>query len=154
MVKLLVESGADVFTVGRDQRTPYMIALAAGQVSVVKYLRDVEEKAPGEKPLRPQRKYCKAFHMSDLRKYPKWSDNQIDRNEKNNGDAGAAFPDDDVVFLHQDFKVTRSAWHNEDVNFDTVDPGWEEFCVNSLKFKVPDDLDLLVPTNSILDPKA
>lgn len=149
MVKLLVESGADVFKVGRDQRTPYMIALAAGHVSVVKYLRDVEEKTPGEKPLRPQRKYCKAFHLNDLRKYPRWSDNQINGNEKNNGDAGAPFADDGVVFLHQDFTVTRSAWHNEDVIFSAVDPAWEDFCLHSLNFKVPDDLDLLVPTSSI-----
>jgi uncharacterized protein len=151
MVKLLAESGADVFKVGRDQRTPYLIALAAGHVPVVKYLRDIEEKAPGEKPQRPQRKYCKAFHMDDLRKYPKWSENQINRDEKNNGDAGAALPDDDVVFLHQDFTVTRSAWHNEDVIFNAVDPAWEEFCINSLNFKIPDDLDLIVPTTSTVD---
>src|SRR5438132_14300242 len=39
-VKLLVESGADVFKTGRDLRTPAMIALAAGQAATAKFLRE------------------------------------------------------------------------------------------------------------------
>jgi hypothetical protein len=149
LVKLLVESGADVFKVGRDQRTPYMIALAAGQVPVVKYLRDVEDRTPGDKPLRPARKYCKAYHIGDLRRYPGWSEHPLHSQAKNNGDAGAVLADDEVVFLHQDFTVTRSAWHGEDVIFEAVGPDWEEFCKDTLQFKVSDDLDLLVPANSV-----
>jgi len=64
LVKLLVEKGAEIFKVGRDQRTPYMIALAAGRVSVVKSLREMEDQYPGEKPARPERKYCKALTCS------------------------------------------------------------------------------------------
>jgi ankyrin repeat protein len=147
MVKALVEKGADIFKVGRDLRTPYMIALAAGRVSVVKYLREVEDKFPGEKPNRPPRKYCKAYYLKDLRGYPAWSESRInwkEKKEKDNGDV-SAFTDDSVVFIHQDLTVTESVWHNENVIFQNVDSSWEEFCADSLKFKVPDDLDLIVP---------
>jgi len=72
MATLLVDKGADVFKVGRDQRTPYMIALAAGHASVVKFLRQAEDLVEGDKPNRPERKYCKAFVLKDLRQYPGW----------------------------------------------------------------------------------
>ncbi|HEY6333213.1 MAG TPA: ankyrin repeat domain-containing protein [Blastocatellia bacterium] len=155
MVKMLVEKGAEIFKVGRDQRTPYMIALAAGRVSVVKYLREVEDNYPGEKPARPERKYCKAYHLGDLRKYPNWTEGRINWKEKKekdrnkpkgqNGGAEGPFLDDKVVFIHQDFTVTESMWHNENVLFNEIDSGWKDFCADSLKFKVPDDLDLIVP---------
>jgi len=151
MVKFLVERGADVFKVGRDLRTPYMIALAAGRVSVVKYLREVEDKFPGEKPARPPRKYCKAHYLKDLRTYPGWHESRINwegKKENGNGLADENFTDEKVVFIHQDLTVTESVWHNENVVFNNVSSEWEEFCANSLKFKVPDDLDLIVPNES------
>jgi uncharacterized protein len=153
-VKLLVEKGADVFKTGRDRRTPYMIALAAGRVSVVKYLREVEDNFPGEKPARAPQKYCKAYYLKNLRSYPAWSESRINWKEQKEGDngdhgeAGEAFPDDKVVFIHQDLTVTESVWHDENVIFTNVDAGWEEFCANSLNFKVPDDLDLIVPNEA------
>jgi len=148
LVKLLVENGADIFKVGRDLRTPYKIALAAGRVSIVKYLREAEDRYPGEKPARPEQKYCKAYHLEDLRKYPAWSESRINWKEKkdvsNDGD-DSPFTDDKLVFIHQDFTVTESVYYNENVIFNSVDSAWKEFCANSLKFKVPDDLDLIVP---------
>src|SRR5262245_42264799 len=56
IVTLLVNRGADVFKVGRDQRTPYLIALAAGQAETARFLRQAEDQAAGEKPVRPERK--------------------------------------------------------------------------------------------------
>src|SRR4051812_27789657 len=55
MVRLLVERGADPFKVGRDQRTPQMVALAAGHVEVVKHLCEAENNRDAEraKSLRP-----------------------------------------------------------------------------------------------------
>jgi hypothetical protein len=146
IVKLLVENGADIFKVGRDLRTPYMIALAAGRVPVVKFLREAEDQYPGEKPTRPLRQYCKAYYLKDLRHYPAWSESRISWKDKSEGDDD--FNDDKVVFIHQDLTVTESVWHNENVIFNNVDLGWEEFCTNSLDFKVPDDLDLIVPNES------
>jgi hypothetical protein len=142
VVKLLVENGADIFKSGRDHRIPYMIALAAGRVPVVEYLKEVEQQYPGEKPVRPERKYCKAYHIDELRKYPQWQENRLD------GQAEDTLPGDKVVFIHQDFTVTGSMWHNEDVIFDQVSRDWKEFCANTLKFKVPDDLDLIVPNET------
>jgi uncharacterized protein len=155
LVKLLVENGAEIFKVGRDRRTPYMIALAAGRVSVVKYLRDVEERYPGEKPVRLTRKYCKAYHLRDLREYEGWSESRINwKEKKDNGnsaeppDPHGTFSEDKVVFIHQDFTVTESVWHSENVIFQDVDEAWKEFCSTALGFKVPDDLDLIVPHES------
>src|SRR5262245_63686938 len=54
LVRTLVENGADLFKVGRDRRTPYEIALAAGRVSVVKYLREIEDQFPEKRPPRPE----------------------------------------------------------------------------------------------------
>ena len=145
LVTLLVDKGADVFKVGRDQRTAQMIALAAGRVDVVKYLRDAEDRVEGDKPARSQRKYCKAYHMSDFRQFASWSESRI--NWKKSAD-DAEFSDDDVVFLHEDYTVTQSIWSNENVIYNDVTPEWQNFCNTVLEFKVPDDLDLIVAAGS------
>jgi ankyrin repeat protein len=150
LVRLLVENGADVFKVGRDRRTPYEIALAAGRGSVAKYLREIEDQSPRERPPRPERKYCKAYYLRDLRKYREWNEVRINWKERgnHNGDSNGSpndpFPDKKVVFIHQDFTVTESAWHNENVIFNQANSSWKEFCTTTLKFKVPGDLDLIV----------
>ena len=130
IVELLLENGADPLAVGRDLRTPQMIALAAGHAEVVKRLRRAEADAGGN-PEQSDRKYCTAYHLSDLRRYPSWTSELQD------------LGDDDVVFLHQDFTVTKSIWAGEDVVFDKVTDEWKEFCSNELRFAVPDSLDLI-----------
>ena len=148
LVKLLIEKGADVFRVGRDQRTPYLIALAAGYDEVVKLLRAAEEKVGGGKNSRPKRDYCRAYVLSDLRQFPGWTESRINWKENSdNGDAGSdsqALSDNDIVFLHDDSTVTQSMWRNRNIIFNQVSPEWQEFCANTLNFKVPDDLDLIV----------
>jgi len=151
MVRLLVENGANIFKVGRDLRTPYMIALAAGRVSVVKYLRELEDNYPGEKPPRAQRQYCKAYHLGSLRKYPAWNETRVNWKKnmgKNNDEEESLFNDEKIVFIHHDYTVTESVWHNENVIFNQPDSEWEEFCATSLKFWIPDDVDLMVPNES------
>ncbi|HKP85134.1 MAG TPA: ankyrin repeat domain-containing protein [Blastocatellia bacterium] len=154
LVKLLTENGADIFKTGRDQRTPYMIALAAGRVPVVKHLMELEENYPGEKPLRKPRKYCKAYHLEEMRKFPAWTEGRINWKQKpdvaaeGNGQPAEQFDDDKVVFIHQDFTVTESVWHDENIIFNNVDSAWQEFCANELDFKVPTDLDLIVPNEA------
>src|SRR5215831_2327909 len=155
MVKLLINKGADPFKVGRDNRTPYMIALAAGRVEVVKYLREVEDATDPEKAksFRPERKYCKAYYLRDLRKYSNWSESRINwkekKNEKGTNDPNdVEFTDDKIVFIHQDFTVTESMWQNENVIYNQVDEAWQGFCSSALGFKVPSDLDLIVPNQN------
>jgi hypothetical protein len=152
LVKFLVERGADPFKVGRDRRTPYMIALAAGRVEVVKYLREAEDKTDPEKAksFRPERKYCKAYHLNDLRAFSNWSESRINWKDKRDqaqaGEQGTGdFTDEKIVFIHQDFTVTESIWHEENVIFNEVSDQWREFCATALSFKVPTDLDLMVP---------
>lgn len=89
LVELLAANGADIFRFGRDQRTPYMIALAAGRVSVVRFLRQLEDQYPGQKPARPARQYRKAYQLHDLRKYPMWRESRVNW-EKKNADTGTA----------------------------------------------------------------
>ena len=131
IVELLLENGADPLAVGRDLRTPQMIALAAGHAEVVKRLRAAEADAKGGETETSDRKYCTAYHLSDLRRYPSWTSELQD------------LGDDDVVFLHQDFTVTKSIWAGEDVVFDKVTDEWKNFCGNELRFAVPDSLDLI-----------
>src|SRR5215470_5282033 len=133
IVELLLQHNADPLLVGRDLRTPQMIALAAGRVEVVKALRRAEAERKGSDAA-PERKYCSAFHLKDLRRYPAWAENDIN---------DAKLTGDDVVFLHEDYSVTRSIWANEDVVFNKVTEQWKDFCNNELRFAVPDDLDLI-----------
>ena len=130
MVQLLVERGADVYKVGRDQRTPYLIALAAGHAPVARFLRDVERRTgdPSQSSGR-EKSYCKAYYLRDLRRWPAWR-------EKDLGD-------DEVVFVHQDFSVTKSMWHGEDVLLGDVTAEWRQFCANELEFAVPDDIEAI-----------
>jgi uncharacterized protein len=149
MVKLLVENGADVFKIGRDQRTPYMIALAAGRVEAAKFLLQTEDQVEGRNLNRPTRRYCKAYHLRELRQFPSWNENLINGKEKkerneDKKDDDPTFSDSDIVFLHQDYTVTQSMWHGENVIFSEVTSMWLEFCSQVLAFKVPDDLDLIV----------
>jgi hypothetical protein len=138
IVQSLLKHGADVFAVGRDQRTPYMIALAAARVEVARLLRDAEEKAAGPKHQnQPARKYCKAYYVKDLRQFSGWSESQAAAGDVQD------LSDNDVVFLHQDFTVTKSMWHNENVLFNQCSPEWEDFCLTVLQFQVPDDFDLI-----------
>jgi uncharacterized protein len=155
IVKLLVEKGADVFKVGRDLRSPYLIALAAGHAEVVKFLRQAEDQVPGEKPTRPERKYCKAYHLRDLRRFSGWAENRINWKAKKEYDAAkdsdngeTVFTDDSIVFVHQDHTVTESMWQNENVIFNDVTDDWRAFCAGDLSFRVPDDIDLIVAAKS------
>lgn len=152
MVTSLVGSGADVFKVGRDLRTPYMIALAAGHAETARFLRQAEDDVQGDKPTRPERKYCKAYYLKDLRQFPTWTEDRINWKENTNGTHGKTqdegSPMAEIAFIHQDYVVTKSMWHDENIIFNQVTPEWQDFCSNVLKFKVPDDLDLIVSAKS------
>lgn len=142
IVDLLLQHGADPLAVGRDLRTPQMIALAAGHAEVVKRLREAEAKAGATES--SERKYCTAYHLGDLRRYSAWSENKPANEDKSAENGSVQEPaDNDVVFLHQDYTVTKSMWAGEDVIFDNVTDQWKEFCVTQLQFTVPDSLDLI-----------
>ncbi len=152
LVRLLVEKGADVFHVGRDQRTPYKIALAAAHADVARFLRKCEEESEGGDPAPdPGRKYCRAYALGDLRRFPAWTEGLTTGNRRSEGEDAqdlSRLSDETIVFLHHDFTVCESIWPGEKVIFRSEDPSWQEFCTNVLAFKVPGDLDLIAEKSS------
>ena len=158
IVKLLVETaGADVFQVGRDNRTPYKIAIAAGHAAVARYLAEAEEAAGGDTDRTSSRQgearpYCKAFPLRDMRQFEEWSEGKTNWTDASGGedaDRDANVPelsDDAIVFLHHDLTVTQSMFRDEDVIMNQVTPQWKAFCADVLGFSVPDDFDLMPST--------
>jgi hypothetical protein len=154
VINLLLERGADVLKVGRDQRSPYRVALAAGRLEAARLLREAESRAAGSDRAWPERNYSKAYLIKDLRAFAGWREEEVSLGEKDdesdNGSNGAGtrkrLDDDDIAFLHQDLTVTASMWPEENVIFDHVTPEWEEYCRATLKFEPPDDLQLIVET--------
>lgn len=146
VVRLLLARGADVFRVGRDQRTPYKIALAAKHAEVARLLKETEDKANGTSGDSSVKNYARAYLLRDLRKFSDWREEKINWKEtvpaSENGNS-PELSDDDIVFLHQDFTVTHLIWPGENVIFNQVTPEWSSFCEQELKFKVPDALDLI-----------
>ena len=128
-VEVLVAHGADLAARGRDRRTPLMIAKAAGRQEVVAMLTEAEKKAEIWIDPRRTRPYCRAYYLEDLRRFPAFAER-----------GGAEASEREVVYLHQDFTVTRSMWHGENVIFESRDPEWEAFCGGELGFAIPDDL--------------
>lgn len=128
IVRLLLKSGANALNSGRDLRTPYQIALAAAQVEVATLLQQAEQSSgiAAERPVRP---YCKAYPAKAFDQFSGWQVQQ-------------ALADDAVVYLHQDFSVTASMWHGEDVVFDRISEDWRSYCRDRLGFHVPTDLEL------------
>jgi len=136
-VQILLERGADVTCVGMDNRTPLMIAKAAGNRSVAAALA-AAEKARFPSQESETRPYCKAYFLDALQRYPKFVDARAE------GDRTAVRADgesrQEIVYLHQDMRVTQSVWHNENVVFDDVTPEWVDFCRTELNFAIPEDL--------------
>jgi hypothetical protein len=139
VVELLLQNSADPLRVGNDLRTAQMIALAAGHAEVVKRLRQAEAEANGGQAEETERKYCTAYRLGDLRRYFAWTENKLNAQT----DEPKELADTDVVFLHQDYKVTRSMWADEDVIFEKVTDQWKDFCTTELRFVIPDSLDLV-----------
>lgn len=139
-LKMLLAHNADPAKVGRDERRPYQIALAAGHAEAARLLRDAETKAGAgygsEQP------YCKAVALKKMRQSPAWSESRINWKQLEDDERPeGTLADDDFVFLHRDFTVTQSMWPGENVIFNQVTSDWEKYCREALKFNPPDDLD-------------
>jgi hypothetical protein len=124
IVQLLLNAGANIANTGRDNRTPYQIALAAARLDSALILQHAEQKTPANNP------YCKAYALKTLRKFPDWSENLT------------AFHDDALVYLHSDLSVTNGIWRHEEVVFQSSLSAWQQFCREELAFVVPSDLAL------------
>lgn len=78
------------------------------------------------------RKYCKAYHLRDLRQFRGWKEAHAESAEE--------LSEDTIVYLWDDFTVVKSPIHQESVLFEEVTPEWQEFCAQVLKFEIPEDL--------------
>ncbi len=77
-------------------------------------------------------RYCKAYKLGDLRKFPSWSDAARDNEKELNNDS--------IVYIQENTSVTTNPLdldNDEDYIFDKVTPEWETFCKDELKFEVP-----------------
>ena len=149
IVSLLLNRGADALRTGRDQRTPYKIALAAKHTDVARLLRKAEEAVNGTNGGSTSRDYARAYLLGELRKFSDWQEEKINWKETVPADENGNSPelsDDNVVFLQQDFTVTELIWPGENVIFNRITPEWVDFCTQELQFKVPDDFDLIAST--------
>jgi hypothetical protein len=139
MVRLLSDRGADVFATGADQRTPYQIAIAASHAEVARELAQCEMKAGGDHGhISSQewetRLYCKAYRLDEVRCFAQWKDISAP-------EIVEAASDDDLVFIHEDYSVTRSIWRDKEIVFKGDNAEWRQFCEATLRFHVPRDLD-------------
>jgi hypothetical protein len=151
IVSLLLDRGADVFQMGRDQRTPYKIALAAKHIDVARRLKEAEQAVNGASVDSTSRNYARAYLLRELRKFSGWHEEKI--NWKDTTAAGE-LSDDDAVFLQEDFTVTHLIWPGENVIFNRITPAWIDFCTQELQFKVPDDFDLIASTPAVKSAEA
>lgn len=147
MVELLIERGADVFLCGADGRTPYKIALAASHLDVARRLKTQEEAVGGDGSRISSREwqtrpYCKAYSLDHVRQYPLWTDLAgTSAGEDRPADSSERAAEDNFVFIHEDYSVTRSIWRDRNVLLAGDSAGWREFCLSKLGFRVPEDLD-------------
>ncbi|WP_201391873.1 hypothetical protein [Ktedonobacter sp. SOSP1-52] len=79
------------------------------------------------------RKYCRAYHLKDLRAFRDWAEKH-DENE-------AELSGDNIVYLWDDLTVVKSpVIPDKGLIFDAVTPEWQDFCTTTLNFEIPEDL--------------
>lgn len=79
------------------------------------------------------RKYCKAYHLRDMRQFSGWEE-KPDEQEPD-------LIDDTIVYLWDDFTVVLSPIiPDKGLLFEEKTPEWQEFCRNILHFEIPEDL--------------
>jgi hypothetical protein len=80
------------------------------------------------------REYCRAYHLADLRGFPGWGDLARPQEKALSGDT--------IVYLWDDLSVVVNpvVAADEGILWDAATAQWESFCVDSLKFEIPEDL--------------
>ena len=84
-------------------------------------------------------KYCRAYPLSQLRKFPGWVERTDEARRIRKEIDGEmvelvrTLTDDDYVYLQLDYTVTDGIFVNENVIFNEVTPEWIEFCQRVLR---------------------
>ncbi|TVT61152.1 hypothetical protein FNH05_03505 [Amycolatopsis rhizosphaerae] len=76
-------------------------------------------------------KYCKAYRLDDLRRFPGWDDG-ADRAERE-------LDGEQIAYVCDDFTVVTDPIKGEGLLFGAVTPEWREFCAGELEFAIPAD---------------
>jgi hypothetical protein len=88
-------------------------------------------------------RYCKAYSVEQLRKFPSWTERLENLAPLENDEDGTEQPrtslaNDDYLFLQENFIVTDGIFLDEHIVFDAVTPEWQEFCTKELAFEIPE----------------
>jgi uncharacterized protein len=132
VIKFLLEHQADMTLTGRDNRTPLMVAQAASNRDAGSLIASAEKAKGVWQDARQSKPYCKACYWRDITRYPHWPSSGSGEEPLTGADT--------IVYLHQDFTVTKSVWRDESVIFKNITPEWIRFCESELKFSIPADL--------------
>lgn len=132
-----VEHHADVTVTGRDHRTVLQVARDAGRHEVAELIAEKEKAGEKWRDPRAPQKYCKAYYLKDLREYPQWP---ATLPPAETDPTGAVDEQQQIVYLHQDYTVTKSVWPGEGLLFSDVVPEWVRFCESELRFSTPGNL--------------
>jgi len=89
------------------------------------------------------RKYCRAYHLRDLRTFSGWVEPRAEGETQ--------LTDETICYLWDDFVVVLSPVQNNGVLFDAVTPAWKEFCGQTLRFEIPEDLRYAYETEKVGD---
>lgn len=78
------------------------------------------------------RKYCKAYYLTDLRRFDGWVEQSANDEP--------ALESDTICYIWDDFTVVRSPIKTAAPIFDQITPEWKQFCTDILDFSIPEDL--------------
>jgi hypothetical protein len=73
------------------------------------------------------RLYMKAYYLKDLRKFVGWTEQS------------EPLADDAIVYLGDDFVVTKDVFDDSPVVFAKVTEEWKRFCAKDLAFQPPSE---------------
>lgn len=85
--------------------------------------------------------YCKAFYVGRLREFAGWAESPEAAGHDSEGESAEPAPalkDEDLVYIQEDYTVTRGIFVDEGTIFNQVGPEWIEFCRDTLNFAPPE----------------
>ena len=89
--------------------------------------------------------YCKAYLARSFRAFPGWKENasSLRRGKKTVDGTEVQFErnqieDADILYLHDSYVVTDGIFVDEHVVFNNPTEEWKQFCLENLKFSIPD----------------
>lgn len=78
--------------------------------------------------------YCKAYPASRFAEYPGWKHPTVAEPSTQPPTAASS---ETYYFLHDNFVVTKGAFSDVNVIFESTSPEWQSFCQNTLGFFPP-----------------